>query len=119
MLGGGEESPDQSPEAGGSNQGVVGVSSSWSGQAAVNHPLPIQKPSIIEEQRQTAAESSEGEGSERERLSMAAPPCQLASQVEDQSPGQSLQGEDMLNAIRRGVKLKKTTTNDRSAPRIS
>ncbi|XP_062301651.1 protein MTSS 1-like isoform X4 [Osmerus eperlanus] len=28
------------------------------------------------------------------------------------------EGEDMLVAIRRGVRLKKTTTNDRSAPRI-
>lgn len=29
------------------------------------------------------------------------------------------QGDNMLLAIRRGVKLKKTTTNDRSAPRIA
>uniref|UniRef100_H2QWP6 MTSS I-BAR domain containing 1 n=1 Tax=Pan troglodytes TaxID=9598 RepID=H2QWP6_PANTR len=35
------------------------------------------------------------------------------------SPRDTPQGEDMLNAIRRGVKLKKTTTNDRSAPRFS
>ncbi|NWX26169.1 MTSS1 protein, partial [Notiomystis cincta] len=35
------------------------------------------------------------------------------------SAGDAPQGQDMLNAIRRGVKLKKTTTNDRSAPRIS
>ncbi|XP_062386144.1 protein MTSS 1-like isoform X5 [Sardina pilchardus] len=32
---------------------------------------------------------------------------------------QSGQGDNMLLAIRRGVKLKKTTTNDRSAPRIA
>uniref|UniRef100_W5MRL1 MTSS I-BAR domain containing 1 n=1 Tax=Lepisosteus oculatus TaxID=7918 RepID=W5MRL1_LEPOC len=30
-----------------------------------------------------------------------------------------VQGDNMLLAIRRGVKLKKTTTNDRSAPRIA
>ncbi|XP_054842001.1 protein MTSS 1 isoform X2 [Eublepharis macularius] len=113
-----EESPEQSPEAGAGNQGVAGMSSAWSGQASINPPLTSQKPSTIEEQRQTATES-EGEESEREGLSIAAPPCQPAPQSEDQSPGEIPQGEDMLNAIRRGVKLKKTTTNDRSAPRIS
>ncbi|XP_060099216.1 protein MTSS 1 isoform X4 [Heteronotia binoei] len=113
-----EESPEQSPEAGGGNHGVTGMSSSWSGQASVNPPPVSQKPSTIEEQRQTATES-DGEESERESPSLTAPPCQPAPQSAGQSPGEPLQGEDMLNAIRRGVKLKKTTTNDRSAPRIS
>nr|XP_056710770.1 protein MTSS 1 isoform X7 [Euleptes europaea] len=113
-----EESPEQSPEAGAGNHGVAGMSSSWSGQASINPPPASQKPSTIEEQRQTAAES-EGEESERESPSLAAPPCQPAPQSADQGAGEPPQGEDMLNAIRRGVKLKKTTTNDRSAPRIS
>ncbi|XP_053100841.1 protein MTSS 1 isoform X17 [Hemicordylus capensis] len=118
VPGGAEESTEQSPEAGGGHQGASGASSSWSGQASVNPPPGSQKPSTIEEQRQAAAES-EGEESERESPSITAPPCQAVPQSEDQSPGESPQGEDMLNAIRRGVKLKKTTTNDRSAPRIS
>ncbi|XP_066479106.1 protein MTSS 1 isoform X2 [Tiliqua scincoides] len=118
MPGGAEESPDQSPEAGGGNQGALGVSSSWSGQASINPPSGNQKPSTVEEQRQAAAES-EGEESERESPGTTSPPCQPVPQSGDQSPGEYPQGEDMLNAIRRGVKLKKTTTNDRSAPRIS
>ncbi|XP_077207651.1 protein MTSS 1 isoform X11 [Paroedura picta] len=114
-----EESPEQSPEAGAGNHGIAGgMSSSWSGQASINPPPTSQKPSTIEEQRQTAAES-EGEESERESPSLTAPPCQPAPQSAGQNPGEPPQGEDMLNAIRRGVKLKKTTTNDRSAPRIS
>ncbi|KAJ6663150.1 hypothetical protein lerEdw1_010743 [Lerista edwardsae] len=112
---GAEESPDQSPEAGGGNQGA---STSWSGQASINPPPGNQKPSPIEEQRPASAES-EGEESERGSPSTATPPCQPVPQSGDQSPGEPPQGEDMLNAIRRGVKLKKTTTNDRSAPRIS
>ncbi|XP_076158154.1 protein MTSS 1-like isoform X1 [Alosa pseudoharengus] len=37
----------------------------------------------------------------------------------EEADTQNAQGDNMLLAIRRGVKLKKTTTNDRSAPRIA
>ncbi|XP_028592011.2 protein MTSS 1 isoform X7 [Podarcis muralis] len=118
VPGGAEESPEQSPEAGGGN--LVGVCAAlpWSGQAPANPPAVSQKPSAGEEQRQAAGER-EGEPGERESPNMTAPPCQPVPQLGDQNLGEAPQGEDMLNAIRRGVKLKKTTTNDRSAPRIS
>ncbi|XP_061462312.1 protein MTSS 1 isoform X10 [Rhineura floridana] len=115
---GSEESPEQSPEAGGGNPVGISTSSSWSAQASNNPPSASQKSSTGEEQRQAAAKR-EAEASQRESPSMAAPPCQPVPQLEDQNLGEAPQGEDMLNAIRRGVKLKKTTTNDRSAPRIS
>uniref|UniRef100_A0A452ICK8 Uncharacterized protein n=1 Tax=Gopherus agassizii TaxID=38772 RepID=A0A452ICK8_9SAUR len=68
-----------------------------------------------ESESRQAVPESEGEESERDSSSSLAPPkCDPG----DLSPGDAPQGEDMLNAIRRGVKLKKTTTNDRSAPRI-
>uniref|UniRef100_A0A452ICG8 Uncharacterized protein n=1 Tax=Gopherus agassizii TaxID=38772 RepID=A0A452ICG8_9SAUR len=118
ILGGAEECAEQSPEsesAGDSGQGVTSLPSSlWSGQASVNPPPPSQKLNTPDEQRQAVPES-EGEESERDSSSSLAPPkCDPG----DLSPGDAPQGEDMLNAIRRGVKLKKTTTNDRSAPRI-
>uniref|UniRef100_A0A8C3GDS1 MTSS I-BAR domain containing 1 n=1 Tax=Cairina moschata TaxID=8855 RepID=A0A8C3GDS1_CAIMO len=75
-------------------------------------------PSAADEQRQAVPEG-EGEESERDGVSTLAPGGQLELDPGDLSPGDVPQGEDMLNAIRRGVKLKKTTTNDRSAPRIS
>ncbi|XP_050796791.1 protein MTSS 1 isoform X9 [Gopherus flavomarginatus] len=118
ILGGAEECAEQSPEsesAGDGGQGVTSMPSSlWSGQASVNPPPPSQKLNTPDEQRQAVPES-EGEESERDSSSSLAPPkCDPG----DLSPGDAPQGEDMLNAIRRGVKLKKTTTNDRSAPRI-
>ncbi|XP_006028523.1 metastasis suppressor protein 1 isoform X7 [Alligator sinensis] len=118
-LAGAEEPAEQSPESplADGGQGAM-PSSSWSGQASVNPPPPSQKLSTTDEQRQAVPES-EGEESEKESSSMLAPPCQPQSDLGDMSPGDAPQGEDMLNAIRRGVKLKKTTTNDRSAPRIS
>ncbi|CAK7289777.1 protein MTSS 1 isoform X9 [Vulpes vulpes] len=77
------------------------------------------KPSIPEEHRQAIPES-EAEDQERDPSSAAASPGQIPeSDAADLSPRDTPQGEDMLNAIRRGVKLKKTTTNDRSAPRFS
>uniref|UniRef100_A0A452FSW9 MTSS I-BAR domain containing 1 n=1 Tax=Capra hircus TaxID=9925 RepID=A0A452FSW9_CAPHI len=77
------------------------------------------KPSIPEEPRQAIPES-EAEDQERDPPSATASPGQVPeSDPADLSPRDVPQGEDMLNAIRRGVKLKKTTTNDRSAPRFS
>ncbi|XP_041263460.1 protein MTSS 1 isoform X8 [Onychostruthus taczanowskii] len=121
-LAGTEECPEQSlesPAAGDGGQAVTGMPS-WSGQAAVNPPAPGQKLGAAEEQRQAVAES-EGEEGEREGLGSLslAPAGQAELEPGELSPGDVPQGEDMLNAIRRGVKLKKTTTNDRSAPRIS
>ncbi|NWV41088.1 MTSS1 protein, partial [Grantiella picta] len=119
-LAGTEECPEQSPEspaAGDGGQGVTGVPS-WSGQASVNPPASGQKLGAAEEQRQALPES-EGEESERDGLGSLAPGGQAELEPGELSPGDVPQGEDMLNAIRRGVKLKKTTTNDRSAPRIS
>ncbi|NXX81067.1 MTSS1 protein, partial [Urocolius indicus] len=119
-LAGTEECQEQSPEspaAGDGGQAVPSIpSSSWSGQASVNPPPPGQKLSAADEQRQAAAE---GEGEEGERDGAAPAAGQPEPEPGELSPGDVPQGEDMLNAIRRGVKLKKTTTNDRSAPRIS
>ncbi|XP_023504715.1 protein MTSS 1 isoform X4 [Equus przewalskii] len=115
----GEHSPE-SPSVGEGPQGVTSMPSSmWSGQASVNPPLPGPKPSIPEEHRQAIPES-EAEDQERDPSSATASPGQIPeSDPADLSPRESPQGEDMLNAIRRGVKLKKTMTNDRSAPRLS
>ncbi|PNJ76264.1 MTSS1 isoform 13 [Pongo abelii] len=115
----GEHSPE-SPSVGEGPQGVTSMPSSmWSGQASVNPPLPGPKPSIPEEHRQAIPES-EAEDQEREPPSATVSPSQIPeSDPADLSPRDTPQGEDMLNAIRRGVKLKKTTTNDRSAPRFS
>ncbi|XP_052603825.1 protein MTSS 1 isoform X3 [Peromyscus californicus insignis] len=77
------------------------------------------KPCIPEEHRQAIPES-EAEDQERDPPSATVSPGPIPdSDPADLSPRESPQGEDMLNAIRRGVKLKKTTTNDRSAPRFS
>ncbi|NXB26813.1 MTSS1 protein, partial [Rhagologus leucostigma] len=119
-LAGTEECPEQNPESPAAGDGGQGVTSvpSWSGQASVNPPAPGQKLGAAEEQRQAVPES-EGEESERDGVGSLAPAGQAELEPGELSPGDVPQGEDMLNAIRRGVKLKKTTTNDRSAPRIS
>ncbi|KAL9869105.1 protein MTSS 1 isoform 9-T10 [Geothlypis trichas] len=119
-LAGTEECPEQSlesPAAGEGGQAVTGVPS-WSGQAAVNPPASGQRAGAAEEQRQAVPEG-EGEEGERDGIGSLAPAGPAELEPGELSPGDAPQGEDMLNAIRRGVKLKKTTTNDRSAPRIS
>ncbi|XP_074057763.1 protein MTSS 1 isoform X6 [Macrotis lagotis] len=116
----GEHSPE-SPSVGDTHTpgGTSMPSSMWSGQASINPPLPGPKPSVPEEQRQSAPET-EDEETERDHSSATGSPGQTPESTNpDLSPGDTLQGEDMLNAIRRGVKLKKTLTNDRSAPRLS
>ncbi|XP_031359941.1 protein MTSS 1 isoform X2 [Lonchura striata] len=117
-LAGTEECPEQSLESPAAGDGGPAVASlpSWSGQAAVNPPASGQKPGAAEEQRQAVPEGEEGE---RDAVGSLAPAGQAEPEPGELSPGDVPQGEDMLNAIRRGVKLKKTTTNDRSAPRIS
>ncbi|XP_071409953.1 protein MTSS 1 isoform X2 [Pithys albifrons albifrons] len=119
-LAGTEECPEQSPESPAAGDGSQGVTSvpSWSGQASVNPPASSQKLGVAEEQRQAVPEG-EGEESDRDGVGALAPMGQAELDPGELSPGDAPQGEDMLNAIRRGVKLKKTTTNDRSAPRIS
>ncbi|NXR21980.1 MTSS1 protein, partial [Cinclus mexicanus] len=119
-LTGTEECPEQSlesPAAGDGGQAVTSMPS-WSGQASVNPPASGQKLGAGEEQRQAVPES-EGDESERDGVGSLGPAGQAELEPGELSPGDVPQGEDMLNAIRRGVKLKKTTTNDRSAPRIS
>ncbi|XP_058132005.1 protein MTSS 1 isoform X21 [Dasypus novemcinctus] len=118
-----EERGEHSPEAPPVGEGPPGVismpSSLWSGQASVNPPLPGPKPNIPEEHRQAIPES-EAEDQDGDASGATTSPGQTPeSDPADLSPREAPQGEDMLNAIRRGVKLKKTTTNDRSAPRLS
>ncbi|XP_036446350.1 protein MTSS 1-like isoform X2 [Colossoma macropomum] len=77
----------------GEQEGILPVAS-WSGQASTNPPLPPGQ--------QLTAAGMEGPEGALDDLDL-----------EEQ------QGDTMLLAIRRGVKLKKTMTNDRSAPRIA
>ncbi|XP_071403019.1 protein MTSS 1-like isoform X2 [Centroberyx affinis] len=103
--GGGEEkeSPDSPTLAGGEVVGVLPVAS-WSGQASTNPPTVApphqltQQPPPYEGGQEEGGEEEEEEGDEG---------------LEGQTDG------NMLVAIRRGVKLKRTLTNDRSAPRIA
>ncbi|XP_015448511.1 metastasis suppressor protein 1 isoform X3 [Pteropus alecto] len=89
------------------------------GEHTPESPSVGPKPSIPEEHRQAIPES-EAEDQERDPSSATASPGRIPeSDPADLSPRDAAQGEDMLNAIRRGVKLKKTMTNDRSAPRFS
>ncbi|XP_035527819.1 protein MTSS 1-like isoform X3 [Morone saxatilis] len=90
--GGGEESPDSPTFAGGGDAGTLPMVS-WSGQATTNPPT-VPLPNQQHLQSETGLE---GRGEEA---------------------GEGVEG-NMLVAIRKGVKLKRTLTNDRSAPRIA
>ncbi|XP_064203890.1 protein MTSS 1-like isoform X2 [Anguilla rostrata] len=90
-LGGGVEEGEEppSPERRTPGEPVA----TWSGQASTNPPLAPPQP-------------RPGEAEEDEEPPLEGGP-------------DSLEGEDMLLTIRRGVRLKRTLTNDRSAPRIA
>lgn len=88
---GGEESPDSPTFAGGADAGALPVMS-WSGQATTNPPT-VPLPNQLTQQH-------------------------LQSEMGEDEVGEGGDG-NMLVAIRKGVKLKRTLTNDRSAPRIA
>lgn len=96
--GGGGGSPESSTYVGGGGADLLPMAS-WSGQASTNPPgapLSFQQQHFVSE---AAVAGREGRGED-----------ELA---EDAADG------NMLLAIRKGVKLKRTLTNDRSAPRIA
>lgn len=89
---GGGESPDSPTFAGGVCGDTLPVMS-WSGQATTNPPTAALINQLTQQHlhSEIGSEGGEGEGGEG----------------------------NMLVAIRKGVKLKRTLTNDRSAPRIA
>lgn len=91
----------------------------WSGQASVNPPVPGLQGMIMEEQRQGRSENDEEDDDDQDDASIPDAPLQVHPEETESAPSETPQGEDMLCAIRRGVKLKRTATNDRSAPRLS
>ncbi|XP_040901109.1 protein MTSS 1-like isoform X3 [Toxotes jaculatrix] len=95
--GGGQESPDSPTFAGGEDAGTLPVVS-WSGQATTNPPT-VPQPNQLTQQHLQSETGPEGGGGGEEA-------------------GEGGDG-NMLVAIRKGVKLKRTLTNDRSAPRIA
>ncbi|XP_041422570.1 protein MTSS 1 isoform X3 [Xenopus laevis] len=109
----GEQSPDSPCATESATLTSDMPSSLWSGQATVNPPVPGTQGPVLEEQRQTRPENEEEEGDQ-----VNSPTADPMAQA-DPEPGEAIQGENMLYAIRRGVKLKRTTTNDRSAPRLA
>lgn len=117
-----EESPEQSPDSPSITEGgVLGgdiPASLWSGQASVNPPL-TGTPGVIAEEQRPGRSENEDEEDEQDGPVIPEATGQPYPETADTGLTDEPQGEDMLNAIRRGVKLKRTTTNDRSAPRIS
>ncbi|XP_004565197.2 protein MTSS 1 isoform X5 [Maylandia zebra] len=88
-----EESPSSPTFTGEEDPGTLPMAS-WSGQATTNPP---NLPNYVSQQHLQSEMRQEGGGDDS---------------------GEQEEG-DMLMAIRKGVKLKRTFTNDRSAPRIA
>lgn len=96
---GAEESPDSPTFAGVEDAGTLPVMS-WSGQASTNPPTVPLSNQLTQQHLQLEI-GLEGGGEEA-----------------GEEAGEGGEG-NMLVAIRKGVKLKRTHTNDRSAPRIA
>ncbi|XP_069587980.1 protein MTSS 1 isoform X7 [Ranitomeya imitator] len=117
-----EEYSEQSPDSPSLVEGLVLTGemppSLWSGQASVNPPVPAPQGMIVEEQRQGRSENEDDDDDDQDDSSIPDAPVQVHPGATESAPTEAPQGEDMLIAIRRGVKLKRTATNDRSAPRL-
>ncbi|XP_077127315.1 protein MTSS 1 isoform X6 [Ranitomeya variabilis] len=119
-----EEYSEQSPDSPSLVEGSVLTGemppSLWSGQASVNPPVPAPQGMIVEEQRQGRSENDDDDDDDDDLDGSSIPdaPVQVHPGATESALTEAPQGEDMLIAIRRGVKLKRTTTNDRSAPRL-
>ncbi|KAG7470115.1 hypothetical protein MATL_G00136250 [Megalops atlanticus] len=100
------------------------------GVAGTEEPASPESPSVEEEGEPTAllpAASWSGQASTNPPLlppHLGGTDCDVGPPEDPEAPMEEtdsldVQGDNMLLAIRRGVKLKKTMTNDRSAPRIA
>ncbi|XP_059370456.1 protein MTSS 2-like isoform X2 [Carassius carassius] len=97
--------------------GVGGLEMSVYGQPGEeDHLLAANRHSLVEQIGELVASAHAlGEGQYPFSSLPNQPPPGPESQPDPEVPQE---GEDMLRAIRRGVRLRKTTSNDRSAPRI-